>query len=228
MTKDQIISDIIHVSKTINKTPTTRDYELHGKYATKTVKRKFGSWSRAIMDALKIDVSRPTKLIRKCLNCHAETKNAKFCSSSCSTSYFNRSVNGRKTGRQPSKPKPCQICGLPAKLRRKLCEGCKSDKIITSEGVAIDISKATKGQMLTHDTQKYRRIRGHARKVAVENGLVDKCKICGYSLHVECCHRKPIRSFSDNTLISNINQPKNLVGLCRNHHWEFDHGFIEL
>lgn len=48
------------------------------------------------------------------------------------------------------------------------------------------------------------------------------CK-CGYSKHVEVCHIKPIASFDDNATIAEINSKENLVCMCPNCHWEFDH-----
>lgn len=53
-------------------------------------------------------------------------------------------------------------------------------------------------------------------------------KICGYSKHVEICHVKDICEFSIETLITEINSIKNLKALCPTHHWEFDHGYLEL
>jgi len=34
--------------------------------------------------------------------------------------------------------------------------------------------------------------------------------------------------FSDDTLIKDINNTDNLVGLCPNHHWELDNGYLRL
>lgn len=55
-----------------------------------------------------------------------------------------------------------------------------------------------------------------------------KCKACGYSLHVEVCHIKPIKEFVDTSLIKEINDLKNLIYLCPNCHWEFDHNRLSL
>lgn len=41
-------------------------------------------------------------------------------------------------------------------------------------------------------------------------------------------HIKAVSEFSDDTLISEINDINNLVGLCPNHHWEYDHGLLNL
>jgi predicted restriction endonuclease len=57
---------------------------------------------------------------------------------------------------------------------------------------------------------------------------VSGCEVCGYNTHVEVCHIKSVSSFSDDTLITEINSIDNLVGLCPNHHWEFDNGKIKL
>jgi len=54
------------------------------------------------------------------------------------------------------------------------------------------------------------------------------CFICGYSNHVEIAHIKSVSSFSDNTLISEINACSNLVALCPNHYWEFDNNYFSI
>jgi predicted restriction endonuclease len=45
---------------------------------------------------------------------------------------------------------------------------------------------------------------------------------------VDIAHRKPVSKFSDDTRVSEINDISNLAALCKNHHWEFDHGTLEL
>jgi predicted restriction endonuclease len=55
---------------------------------------------------------------------------------------------------------------------------------------------------------------------------VYKCCICGYTRYTEVCHIKDVSSFPSDTLIKEINDIKNLTCMCRNHHWEFDNGFI--
>lgn len=71
-------------------------------------------------------------------------------------------------------------------------------------------------------------IRRHAHYIYHQNGGEKKCKICGYDKHVEVCHIKSVSSFNDNDLITDINSFNNLVGLCPNHHWEFDNGLTNL
>jgi len=53
-----------------------------------------------------------------------------------------------------------------------------------------------------------------------------KCHSCGYDKHVETCHRKPISSYPRCALISEINDPNNLMLLCPNCHWEYDNGSL--
>ena len=36
------------------------------------------------------------------------------------------------------------------------------------------------------------------------------------------CHIKDISIFNKNTNISIVNHPSNIIGLCKNHHWELD------
>jgi len=53
------------------------------------------------------------------------------------------------------------------------------------------------------------------------------CLVCGYLKHTDACHIKDIKDFKDDDKISEINHPKNIIPLCKNHHWEFDHNKIE-
>lgn len=159
-----------------------------------------------------------------CIQCSKDTNNPKFCGRSCAASYNNRAVPKRKWIPNTH----CTRCGvLVERQERRLCDACSSLRL-SSEGGFVDFRTATKKDFLTKDTQKYRRIREHARSVALENHKLDACMVCGYSTHVECCHVRDIRDYPLDALISEINSPDNLVGLCPNHHWEFDKGLLFL
>jgi predicted restriction endonuclease len=54
------------------------------------------------------------------------------------------------------------------------------------------------------------------------------CSVCGYSRHFEVCHVRSIQDFPENTPMSVVNSVDNLVALCPNCHWEFDHGVLSL
>ena len=71
-------------------------------------------------------------------------------------------------------------------------------------------------------------IQKSAREVFFEHNQHPKCEICGYDKHVEVAHRKAVSDFDDDTTIRDINSIGNLIGLCPNHHWEYDHGILEL
>ena len=75
-------------------------------------------------------------------------------------------------------------------------------------------------------SNRYAKIRYHAR-YAFE-AIITKCQKCGYDKHVEMCHIKPIKDFLETATISEINDPTNIVGLCPNCHWEFDHGILSV
>jgi hypothetical protein len=77
-----------------------------------------------------------------------------------------------------------------------------------------------------HKYAKYSYIRYHGRRLA-KSIYENKC-LCGYELHVECCHIKPISDFPPETKLKVVNDPKNLVLLCPNCHWEFDNGLLKL
>ena len=135
--------------------------------------------------------------------------NQLYCSKKCSN-------NKRMKAWKKKSRKPCK-CGSLMAWNSELCRKCSRS-----------IQTLSKGEALTTDTQRYRRIRSNARIVAKAEGLLEKCVVCGYSLYVECAHVKSVESFSAESLVSEINHPKNLVGLCKNHHWEYDQGILIL
>lgn len=55
-----------------------------------------------------------------------------------------------------------------------------------------------------------------------------ECSVCGYNKHYEVAHIKAISSYSEDALISEINEISNLIALCPNHHWEFDNNIINV
>ena len=71
-------------------------------------------------------------------------------------------------------------------------------------------------------------IQRHACKVFWDSGVRGSCAICGYSKHVEVCHIKSVSSFPNDAKVSEINALDNLIGLCPNHHEEFDAGVLDI
>lgn len=161
-----------------------------------------------------------------CTNCSSNTSNAKFCSRSCATSYFNKVNPKRKRGRK------CKTCGLLVLSRERYCSNCLPKRVKIKDVLVTvrrdSIASLSKAEALTSDTQKYRRIRSHAQHIASLLGKLSSCAVCNYSRYVETCHIKPISSYPNTALVSEINSPDNLVGLCPTHHWELDHGFLQV
>lgn len=54
------------------------------------------------------------------------------------------------------------------------------------------------------------------------------CQVCGYNKHVELAHIKPLSKFDENTTLEIVNAPDNILVLCPNCHWEFDHGSLTI
>ena len=149
----------------------------------------------------------------KCLNCGSlilpktgqplnAVKIKKFCNHTCSCIHTN-SLRGFK-------PKMCKLCNNnPTKSRGAVyCVSCVMEPVILNR---------------KKSDSSHRQIREHARRTLINSKIPKKCHICQYDKHAEACHRKPIEKFSPDTVIRIINDLSNLVWLCPNHHWEYDH-----
>lgn len=149
-----------------------------------------------------------------CLNCQSETPNPRFCGRSCATSFNNR-VQPKRIGQSN-----CATCGNPTPRKLKFCKNCKKRNM-------YDITLREAIYTKHHKSSAYALVRSRARIVARKLGW-KQCSHCGYNKHVEVGHIKPISDFSEDTLLSIINSPENLVPLCPNCHWEFDHNLLQI
>lgn len=162
-------------------------------------------------------------MIVKCKQCHKpfnkKPSNIKrspnhFCSRSCSTTY-NNLYNKDKYKKRKTRVDKCKHCGNPTPYRRTRCDDCyMPDKTL---GDAI--------YRRHHASSAYSLVRTRARSIAKSLGW-SSCKNCKYDKHIEIAHVKPISDFTEDTLISIINDPSNLLPLCPNCHWEFDNGLL--
>ena len=155
-----------------------------------------------------------------CNNCRKVTSNSKFCSRSCSASY-----NNKIPKRKVLVKNLCTKCSKRLSRYQKsrassFCKACQYDSKVaeyskkTLKEVCIEgLNRASR--------HKYELVRQHSKRVAKMYNIQKTCK-CGYSIHTELCHIKPISSFSDDDLLSTINSVKNLVYLCPTCHWELD------
>lgn len=127
----------------------------------------------------------------------------------------------------------CANKGSPKRKKTKKCKICKalifSDKKRCPECIKNYIPKFSDSYKISeviytnhHKSSTFALIRTRARAIAKKLGW-KSCKHCGYDKHIEICHIKPIKDFSEDSLISEVNHIDNLLPLCPNCHWEFDH-----
>lgn len=145
--------------------------------------------------------------MNRCAYCKKLTENPKFCSRSCSTTVANTAKPKRI-----AESHYCLKCQIELPNKRSYCDDC-----LIPEDVTLSEAIYTKH----HRSSAFALVRTRARSLTRKWPKI--CKYCGYSKHVEVCHIKPISEYPLNTMISAINNPCNLILLCPNCHWEFDH-----
>lgn len=161
-----------------------------------------------------------------CLKCDSQTSNPRFCSRSCSAA-FNNAASPKRLLVERSCPK----CGVSLGVVKcddiRLCGDCRKGRRSWSEWekTTLDQARSTGN---ANAGSRYPYIRIHARKKWIALGNSMSCEECGYSHHIDVCHIKDVSSYDPSTLIGVINDLSNLVGLCKNHHWEFDNGFLRV
>lgn len=115
--------------------------------------------------------------------------------------------------------------------RENILKRCEQLHIVPNILKVSLISNKTKGELFANrkNWQSARSaIQKDARKIYFDNNQSPKCAICGYTNHIEVAHIKAVSKFTEETPISTINSITNLIGLCPNHHWEYDNGMLKL
>jgi hypothetical protein len=156
-----------------------------------------------------------------------------FCSDYCRDDFYSRT----KTYSRKS-TSLCIDCGniiqlkkrnISGFIKKKYCDECRIERF---KRHISEIENKTKGELFKNrkNWQSARScIRSHAFKVFFyDNKKEYKCEYCKYSLYIEVCHKKSVSEFSDDAKIKEINDIGNLIGLCPNHHWEYDNGHLIL
>ncbi len=156
--------------------------------------------------------------MNKCKHCGADTKNARFCSRSCSASYNNAGV--RRHQGESTKCVDCDVVIQKGSTRCKTCHGK------TFHYGDMTLLEARNEKHLNNGGGVNALVRYRARKFMLDN--YTECVRCGYDKHIEAAHVKPIADFDENALISEINNSENIIALCPNCHWEFDYGELTL
>ena len=100
---------------------------------------------------------------------------------------------------------------------------CLIDNYYLNDKTKREVFEASKSWQAGRAT-----IQRMARQVFFENNDNPRCHICGYDKHIEVAHVKAVSNFSGDTKLKEINSVDNLIGLCPNHHWEYDNGLLKL
>jgi len=150
-----------------------------------------------------------------------------FCSRSCAAKTNNLGIR-----RHP--PRTCKKCKeqyITTKEHRSLtfCKNCKLNHFNSDIAKTLSLDDYRNRDSVKNKHPSW--ISSHVRLFnrSWNKPLIElPCQKCGYSLHTELCHIKPISKFDGNTTLGEINDPSNILVLCPNHHWEFDNGKLEL
>lgn len=223
ITKEQIKNELNRFYSEYGRTPRIRDIDKLS-FGASTARRRFGSWNKALIAAgLPINHDPKNGIVVNCMECetsidrtpsHIEKSNGKwFCSVSCSNIWHGRLSRTK-----------CAVCETPTENGNKYCSmDCRLARI------GVDETQTLEQYRNGYTTLEFHaKIRGLARVKIQRSDMPYCCKACGYSLHVECCHIKPIADFDSSATLSEVNDLSNLVYLCPNHHWEFDNGHLKL
>jgi len=163
----------------------------------------------------------------KCLNCNNNltTKGQKkFCSKNCAAIFNNKKYPKRQKSKK-NWPK-CKCCSNTVKyFKGSYCKDCINNK---KHYHGKPVETLTLQEVVTRKgSNRYDIVRNHASYLYRKNKTDLKCANCIYNKHVEICHIKPIKDFSLDTTIKEINDSSNIVLLCPNCHWEFDKGLLK-
>jgi len=159
-----------------------------------------------------------------------------FCSRICKETATKSGVEAIRPAHYGSVDHSCQDCGVSlvhkskncamGKSRAKYCDKCRAHRNSFLKRASPDL---TKGELFSN-RKNWQSARSHiqqwARRIFLEANPAPSCQQCGYTHHVEVAHIKGVSEFLDQDLVSSINSLDNLMGLCPNHHWEYDNGGI--
>lgn len=153
--------------------------------------------------------------MNNCLHCGAATANAKYCSRSHAAIHTNQLAPKRRLTRT------CAECDTLIPGSRQFCAVHGKRK--------ADYRLMTVAQLKAKDAIKHPSYyRGYLNSITrLLNAHRPRiCQICGYNKHVEYCHKQPIKAFPDSTTVQKVSGPENILVLCPNCHWEYDHGLL--
>jgi hypothetical protein len=147
----------------------------------------------------------------------ADWSGRKFCTRSCSAKR-NNSLYPKRIMDTIS----CTDCGSPVSRasRRKRCANCKH------AGYLYTLTLGEYRNKFSSAAKCYNAARSISRsQYAVEN-RPKSCAICSYNKHIDVCHIADLHKLPDDTSLYKALSNGNLIALCRNCHWEFDHELL--
>lgn len=160
--------------------------------------------------------------MKQCLNCGKNIPKGgdsrkKFCNRSCSATFNNLK-------RDYPEGSICIDCGKKIDSGSIRCLKCKrlfTQNIYESRTLG-DVKKEGNSRIA------WSGVRTRANTKMELAGIEKVCHECGITEPIDCCHIKDIVDFSEDSLISEVNSFKNLVYLCKNHHWLLDNNKLQL
>jgi hypothetical protein len=174
---------------------------------------------------------RKPKPPHSCIKCGLPTTNPKFCSRSCAASITGSTHPKRVHHRTPQ---TCADCGeiyyrSKSHAATRICQTCLAFQRNNRAHRGLKLGALMKTPSLKGKHPSWRS--AHIRilnRLWNASMLKLSCTKCEYSIHVELAHIRDITSFPDSATLGEINEPSNVVQLCRNCHWEFDHGLCSI
>ena len=155
-------------------------------------------------------------MLVSCLHCNKEFEKSNSDIKKSPNNYCSRSCAAKRNNKKPKRQRTnrCE-CGVLILSDRKRCSHCHQKSILPKDCTLGEAS-------YDYGHNAYAKVRQRARTVAKRQGWTSCCK-CGYDKHIEIAHIKAISNFPSDTPLTEINCPSNLMPLCPNCHWEFDH-----
>lgn len=184
----------------------------------------------------------------------SHTREKRFCNHSCSAQFNNlgscknrdgnngtRTPSSKNTGKWVSKNAKSYVCKycntefvverVKKKIaKRQICDRCSRLRLYVPSRDESETLQELMGR-LGVETMSDQRLRSvivtHARRTYRRNDKKFVCEICGYDKHANVCHIQPWTKFPKTASLGEINNIDNLIALCPNHHWEFDHNLLD-
>lgn len=155
--------------------------------------------------------------MNSCLHCGAETANPKYCSRSHAAIHTNQQAPKRRLTHK------CPQCNTLIPASRQLCAVHGKRK---ANYLLLTVAQLKAKDALKHPSYYRGYLNSITRLLNAHRPRV--CQGCGYDKHVEYCHVQPINSFPDSVAVQVVSGPENILVLCPNCHWEYDHGMLTI